>query len=543
MQINKITIKNWKCFINKTFVFDKENIINWRNGQGKTSLFQAILFCLFGKRPAGFNFTTLRNDPTVDCIIIVELTYKDKEDLEHNIRVKRQFGRTNTATLVQDNELICSSATAVFNFINKILPYDIISVLWAPGTLQSSNILQPDFLVKSLFNYIFDAPQKIEKYYKYEIYNINKRLKSFNITSNYNEIELKLSDIENKIKTIKSKIKERSSSSDYQINIAKSAEQAKQELNSLNITETIPINICLDFKNLTANKDITKLRNKLQKDLEEENMKTTSVLDGLPLKTIQFIKDESEKGKCIVCDRDWNSSMSKKLEKLISQGKIDHEKIKDINNKLSLLSYNPKIIEDNIKFNQLSNIVSKCPNFEDIINNYNADNNKLWDELDNLEKEQKKLLKQKEECINYIKEKENQENTREKLKVVQNYISDASEYYSNSMTENGSIILNKLSPKFDKIFLDEGEYKIIKVDESLNNMELLSAAQLSGGERTLVGISLILAAHSLFFPDIPLLFDESFSALDREHISALKMYFKENNFQLFIITHDNFWLE
>ena len=543
MQINKITIKNWKCFINKTFTFDKENIINWRNGQGKTSLFQAILFCLFGKRPAGFNFTTLRNDPTVDCIIIVELTYKDKEDLEHNICVKRQFGRTNTATLVQDNELICSSATAVFNFINKILPYDIISVLWAPGTLQSSNILQPDFLVKSLFNYIFDAPQKIEKYYKYEIYNINKRLKSFNITSNYNEIELKLSDIENKIKTIKSKIKERSSSSDYQINIAKSAKQAKQELNSLNITETIPINICLDFKNLTANKDITKLRNKLQKDLEEENMKTTSVLDGLPLKTIQFIKDESEKGKCIVCDRDWNSSMSKKLEKLISQGKIDHEKIKDINNKLSLLSYNPKIIEDNIKFNQLSNIVSKCPNFEDIINNYNADNNKLWDELDNLEKEQKKLLKQKEECINYIKEKENQENTREKLKVVQNYISDASEYYSNSMTENGSIILNKLSPKFDQIFLDEGEYKIIKVDESLNNMELLSAAQLSGGERTLVGISLILAAHSLFFPDIPLLFDESFSALDREHISALKMYFKENNFQLFIITHDNFWLE
>ena len=543
MQINKITIKNWKCFINKTFTFDKENIINWRNGQGKTSLFQAILFCLFGKRPAGFNFTTLRNDPTVDCIIIVELTYKDKEDLEHNICVKRQFGRTNTATLVQDNELICSSATAVFNFINKILPYDIISVLWAPGTLQSSNILQPDFLVKSLFNYIFDAPQKIEKYYKYEIYNINKRLKSFNITSNYNEIELKLSDIENKIKTIKSKIKERSSSSDYQINIAKSAKQAKQELNSLNITETIPINICLDFKNLTANKDITKLRNKLQKDLEEENMKTTSVLDGLPLKTIQFIKGESEKGKCIVCDRDWNSSMSKKLEKLISQGKIDHEKIKDINNKLSLLSYNPKIIEDNIKFNQLSNIVSKCPNFEDIINNYNADNNKLWDELDNLEKEQKKLLKQKEECINYIKEKENQENTREKLKVVQNYISDASEYYSNSMTENGSIILNKLSPKFDQIFLDEGEYKIIKVDESLNNMELLSAAQLSGGERTLVGISLILAAHSLFFPDIPLLFDESFSALDREHISALKMYFKENNFQLFIITHDNFWLE
>ena len=543
MQINKITIKNWKCFINKTFTFDKENIINWRNGQGKTSLFQAILFCLFGKRPAGFNFTTLRNDPTVDCIIIVELTYKDKEDLEHNICVKRQFGRTNTATLVQDNELICSSATAVFNFINKILPYDIISVLWAPGTLQSSNILQPDFLVKSLFNYIFDAPQKIEKYYKYEIYNINKRLKSFNITSNYNEIELKLSDIENKIKTIKSKIKERSSSSDYQINIAKSAKQAKQELNSLNITETIPINICLDFKNLTANKDITKLRNKLQKDLEEENMKTTSVLDGLPLKTIQFIKDESEKGKCIVCDIDWNSSMSKKLEKLISQGKIDHEKIKDINNKLSLLSYNPKIIEDNIKFNQLSNIVSKCPNFEDIINNYNADNNKLWDELDNLEKEQKKLLKQKEECINYIKEKENQENTREKLKVVQNYISDASEYYSNSMTENGSIILNKLSPKFDQIFLDEGEYKIIKVDESLNNMELLSAAQLSGGERTLVGISLILAAHSLFFPDIPLLFDESFSALDREHISALKMYFKENNFQLFIITHDNFWLE
>ena len=543
MLINKIHIKNWKCFVDKTFSFDRQNIINQPNGKGKTSLFQAIIFCLFGKRPTGFNFTTLRNDITSDCIITINFVYNDKEGVQHDVTVRRQFGATNVVTLKQDGVLVCSSATSVFEFMNNILPYDIISVLWAPGTLQSSSILQPDFLIKSLFNYVFRDPQKIEKYYKYELFNTNKKLKSFNVPPNYKKLEDRLTTVESKINDIRGRIKKRGSSSNHQVNMAKAAEQANKELISMNITEKIPINICFEFRNFVRNQDVSLLKKQIKDDIDRENSKTTSILDKLPSNIVKFIKDESEKGKCIICDSDWDMSISEKIDKLISQGKIDHNKIKNLNNKLALLSYNKKSVDDNIRYNELSSVVSKCPNFKEIIKNYDEDNNRLWDELNSLELEQKNILRQKEEYINYIKEKKKQEEIKNKLSVVQTYISDASEYYSNTMTENGSLILNNLSPKFEQVFLDEGEYKISKVNYEMNSIDLLSAAQLSSGERTLVGVSLILAAHSLFFPNIPLLFDESFSALDKEHISSLKEYFNKSSFQLFIITHDNYWIE
>lgn len=547
MFIKYIKIENWKCFSRRDIKFKNQNIINWANGEGKTSIFQAILFCLFGKRPPGFTFRSLRLDPTKDCKLEVSFEYENQNDEIIDIIVRRQFNNNSSMVAVlQNGEIICSTLNSAFEFINNILPYDIISVLWSPGTLQSSEILNPDFLVKSLFNHIFRDPKNIEKHFKYEVYSINRTLNSISnsISGSSSEILKKLKENEKAIKDIKSKIKDRSTSSNSQLIKAKAAEQASKEIEKIKVEKEIPLNICEEYLRLVNNKDIKELKSKIKEDLKKEKDKKSSAIDNIPPAIINLILKESEKGNCIICNNEWKKSFSENIKETIKKGKVDIKKIDLLTKQLDLLKYKEKDIRDNLQYNKLSSTVKSCPNFKEIIDNYDEENNNLWKELEELESESKMLNKELENHSLYIKEKKKFEEAKKKLSIPQEYITKASSYYSHTMTENASEILCSLNSEYDQIFLDEDEkeYKITKIDERENTINLLSAVQLSGGERTLIGISLILSAHSLFFPNIPLLFDESFSALDRENISALKSYFKAQNFQTFIITHDKYWM-
>ena len=47
MILNSIDIVNWKCFDHKKMDFDRFTLLNWKNGEGKSSLIQAIILCLF----------------------------------------------------------------------------------------------------------------------------------------------------------------------------------------------------------------------------------------------------------------------------------------------------------------------------------------------------------------------------------------------------------------------------------------------------------------------------------------------------------------
>lgn len=537
-------MRNWKCFSKKDIHFDKSNIINWRNGKGKTSVFEGILFCLYGKRPTGFTFNSLRLDRNKECTLRVDFDYCDSNGVEHEVKVKRKFVSSSSSVVIkQDDQVVCSTGAAAFDFINEIIPYDIISVLWSPGTLQSSEILNPDFLVRSLFKYVFKDPQKIEKYYKYEIYNINKSIKSINISKEiYEKNQDRIEEIKDRIADIKARLKERSASS-FEVGQAQAAKKAYEELEKIKIDKQIDERTCSEFKSLVGNQDIETLRVKIKEDIKKEESKISSILDNLQPNILRFLLQESSKGKCIVCGGDWSAELSEKIDNIIKKGKIDQRKIERLKGYLELLLNDPEQIENNIKYKKLKAQVNYCKNFEEIINNYNEENNRLWEELERIENEKEDLDKQNRKYDNLLKEKEKLETAKKKMEAVQQYISDAGEYYSRAMTENGSDILCELNSKYDQIFLDENQYNVTKVEEEEGTINLLSAAQLSSGERTLVGISLILSAHNLFFPDIPLLFDESFSALDRENIAALKEYFRKNKFQVFIITHDKFWVE
>ena len=54
IRIVKLELTNFKCFTHKEFTFDNNvTTIRGRNGAGKTTVADAILWCLFGKNSQG----------------------------------------------------------------------------------------------------------------------------------------------------------------------------------------------------------------------------------------------------------------------------------------------------------------------------------------------------------------------------------------------------------------------------------------------------------------------------------------------------------
>jgi DNA repair exonuclease SbcCD ATPase subunit len=79
--ITRLELTNFKCFRSKEITFDQDiTTIRGRNGVGKTTIADAILFCLFGKNVAGQSdlelFKTRENGtviPNLDHSVEMEL--------------------------------------------------------------------------------------------------------------------------------------------------------------------------------------------------------------------------------------------------------------------------------------------------------------------------------------------------------------------------------------------------------------------------------------------------------------------------------------
>ena len=545
MNITHISVVNWKCFDKKEFNFTKQNIINFKNGTGKSSIFQAIIYGIYGKRPAGFNLNNIRLNDSEDCIVRVDFDYTDHDNHKHKVLIKRQFGKNSIVLIKEDGNIVATSSNEAFIFTNNIAPYDIVSVLWAARTLSSSDILKPEFLINSLFNYIFKDPKLIQSLLKKDMFAENKIIKSIKLQiGNLKPDEDKLKEIELEIQNIRNKIKKKTSNSDMVINKARQTEVAYNKLKDFNIITQIPLDTCNDYIRLLGNNDIDIFKTNITNKLALELSKSTSVITNIPIRSLKLILTESQKeSKCLICGEEWHNKSNDLINKVIKEGGVDENLINRLRNNLLLLKFNMIDIKANIELNKLKNIVSSCKNWSDIISEYDKDNIQMWNNLENLEKEKSKIDKQIEIYKNLLIEEKKLNNLKINIDIVSSYIQKASTFYSMTMTEKASNILCELNSRYEQLFLDDGEYKISVIDENMNCINILSAIQLSSGEKTLIGISLILAAHNLFFNELPLLFDESFANLDHENIISLKKRFKKNNMQTFVITHDSTWLE
>ena len=612
MQIKAIRMKNWKCFTLETFEFNKLNIINRPNGTGKTSMFEAILFCLYGKRPTGFNFTTMRNNPKSACVVTTVFEYYNPKIMEHcEVFVEREFGGKNGSTCIakirkskesdsvlkgwESCQTIGTSHNDVVEFIEKLAIHDIIDVFWSPNTLTGSSILKPNFLVDTIFEHIFNDPKTLLKYYKKETFTQSKIVSNLE-NKNYDDEDTKnkIRSINKEINKIRESIVEKINKVDESLADAHSAKKASEFLDEFNkanegiklpekvnllntpsidkyisplmVEETISSRVAsllsdnpsnkIDFKlfddiRIRFTNKINEVISKVESDIEREESKIKSdILDKISKSTLKTIKELGEENdKCPICDKKWNGKTSKKLEKVIDSGTYNVDfvvsSLKDIE---ILKEYSNHYINNRIT-NSIESLiksykskVDRCPNFDEVIESYKKDNSKIWDKIDSLEAEKKNLERSVEIYKEYCKEKQKYIDLSERVDVINEYITDASVYFSKTITSKASEILYKLNQRYQQLYLDGDEYKVAVMNNETNTVDILSAAMLSSGEKTFVSISLILAVHELFFNTIPLMFDESFSALDSENIESLKKLFKNCDYQTFIITHDKTWL-
>ena len=123
MHILKIELCNWKSYRKATFEFppplENKNIIliGARNGYGKTSLFEAVIFCLFGQHGVGL---VERAGPGKE-------TYKNFLDTALHSGAKEQGDRSCSVYLefIEDNGVsITIKRSWRFNESGRWLPYD-----------------------------------------------------------------------------------------------------------------------------------------------------------------------------------------------------------------------------------------------------------------------------------------------------------------------------------------------------------------------------------------------------------------------------------
>ena len=294
MFIKKLELENWKCFKEKKiFNFNNHELIMAKNGTGKTSMFQGIIFAIYGKTPVGFNMNTIRNDPDKNASTYIEI--------EHNnslISIYREFGSKSISTLKKDGSIICESIKSIEAYMNEIIDYKISNQLWT-GNLIDSDISSYSYFENTILADILKDPNLVLSFFKSENYRLNKTINAFN------EDVLDIKVIEKQINSIKTKLKKKNKNGD--INKAKVAEEAANALKKITIENK---NLTLDVANERIK--LKKTSDEILRELDNEKKKEVNELLFLSQSEInKIIKLSEENNICLICGNNFNEKHKK----------------------------------------------------------------------------------------------------------------------------------------------------------------------------------------------------------------------------------------
>lgn len=531
MIIKRLEVENWKCFsTKKSFEFGKHELIKMRNGTGKTSIFEAILYAIWGKPPVGFNLNTVRNDPEKACRVFISFDLNIDGCLKE-ATIERIFGSNSPLSELRiDGTLICESVRTIESYMDKIINQKITTQLWTSSLIES-DITSSNFFTKSILEDILKDPLELIAIYKSKIYSNNKRINAFD------EKVLDINALEEKLSEIKSKLKEKS---DGNISLAKASENAAIQVEALQ-KKTKDFEMSLDDARLYMR--LYPQMESLQKSLNDEMKKKESIFSNFNSNEIKkIIKASEQSGHCIMCGGNFDEKHAKHLSEELSLTGRSEEKIEKLKQQLKLLENNKELVEALLELESQKSIVNKCPNYKEIIEGYNEENNKLWEEFSKVQKEYSLALKQQEELKEINELKSENDSYKEKLSVLKEYVESASVHYTNEIMGKATQYLSSINSRYKQICLFEGSFHVVVEDENFA-LNMLPIVRLSSGEKTMCALSLLFAVHNVIVPELPLLFDETFSALDMENLAQIQRFLRNQDSQIFIITHDKNWNE
>ena len=537
MILKEIFIKNWKCFKEKHI-----KLLRWENGTGKTSLIESLIFLITDKRPSGLDFDSLRNNLEQNCELILKF--------EHNYSdyvIEREFGKASSYRLYKDNELISRTRADNKLIMEKIIPEVVINGLWGYNSLALSPVLKTDYLFEIL-DTEFSEPLALKKYFQTDRTFNQKNISSLEKTiKNQTVTQEDLDKLDQEIKNIEEKIKSKAFISDNEVIKAKQCEslypkyiELSQQISQMEYIYDRDTCLRLFNQYKARNQKMwDDYFNNVEEQIQYEKSKASEVhpLAKYPKNIIdRMIKESEQSGKCIFCGDQY-------IPIHINYDLIDYNKIEQLEKILLDKKYNFRDLSKSIKYFQVKKQLEDLEyinnfNWREILDNYNKETNELYNKLEILKRQREDISSDLGKITDLLSYKLKYDEDKECMNIIDEYIASAKDYYANSITINATKILNNINPRYSRIFIENGIYKVLVNNEDYTNQSSLAVQSLSNGEKTIVALSLILTIRDLFMKNCPLVMDEAFVNLDANNIESVNEILRNDSSQWILVSHD-----
>ena len=539
MRLNSIDIKNWKCFEHKQMNFDRFTLLNWKNGEGKTSLIQAIVLCLFDKRPDRLDFESLV-DTSKETKITLNFTYNASVYI-----VEREVGKTSAYRVFKNGELISRTRAESREILEQIISESVLTSLWGYAPLGQSNVLNTSYLFEILETEFKEA-LALKQYFNTEKTYNQKRKSSLEKTIiNQTLTEEDIDKLKEEIASIEAKIKEKAFISDSEVVRARKAKEdfAKYQELVKQLAPSVPYSreLCVRLKNYGTTKEAwDEYFGKVRAELDKEKQKSgASPLTKYPKNVISaLIKESKEKNcTCVLC------GSPNFTEPVIDYDTIDYDKIQRLEKILEDEQYNFQDFLTSARYWAIKKQIdlveySKDVDFETILSSYNEETNNLYATYEQKKKEFNALSAEITKINELLDATRQYDEDRACIDVIESFLKEAKEHYAQNIVEKASAIVKEINPRYTDLFIENGVYKAKIWDKDYKKLSTLAVQVLSNGEKTCAALALILAIRDLFMPSLPLVMDESFVNLDANNLEAIKKIIREDKNQWILVSHD-----
>lgn len=544
MRINSIEMVNWKCFEHKKVDFDDRfTMFNWKNGEGKTSLIQAIVLCLFDKRPDNLDYASL---------VDIEKPTKIVLHFTHNVStyiVEREVGKTSSFKLYKNESLIGRTNKECKEVLNKIIPESVLTSLWGYEPLSVSNVLNSSYLY-SVLESEFLEPLALKQHFVSDRSYQQKQKSTLEKTITNTKItKEELENIKKEIEDIEAKIREKAFVSDSDVVKAKRAKddyaeyiKVKAELDSC-AKPAYDRETCIKLKSYGKTQEEWDAYFKhIEDELNAEKSKSAaSPLIKYPKNVISSLINESKcnDNKCILCGHTF-------VEPKLDYDTIDNNKIQRLELILKEKAENDYSFDKLIESMKYWHFVKRLEpltyvltyDFQSILNSYNEETNKLYTLYDQKRNEYANMSKDFAKISELLTTTEIYNQDKKCIEIVEEYIEQAKSYYAQEIVSKATEIIKAVNTRYSEILIENGVYKARLFDKDFKHESVLAVQSLSKGEKTIVALSLILAIRNLFMPTIPLIMDESFSNLDADNVAAIRRIIHQDINQWIVVSHD-----
>ena len=346
IRITYISLTNFKCFRSKELAFDGEiTTIRGRNGAGKTTIADAILFCLFGKNTMGQSdlelFKTRENGkviPNLDHSVELSLSVEDRD-----ITLKRSIKEVWIKKRGSDESVFKNNTVEYFvngesftkkdyeQFISNLISEDVFRAITNPnyfpslkwqdqraflsqldGEIQTEEIANTKELAEFI-QYLNPSESVVEylKHLSYQIKQIKDKLEKIPVRLeeqnkalpeklNWDGLQMELDEAKKRLKETEETI--------LKVNSGNGADVKRKELRN-QISETT---MAVDKLTFDARTKASYKKSEKQKRLNEASIKFNEALNNQKLmeQTIEADKRMIERCKETIDDCD------KQLQKL-----------------------------------------------------------------------------------------------------------------------------------------------------------------------------------------------------------------------------------